>query len=64
MNKAREVGITTEEVGERLKKMNEILEANDMTLGAEQGYNVRLAPGRKDTIISATVTVYFFAKDE
>lgn len=63
MIKGKKIGIPVTEVGDRIKKLNEILEANDMTLKAESDVNVCFYKG-VDTAISLKLEVVLLGEGE
>ena len=56
-------GIPYEEVGPRLKELDEALRKCDMAVGAETDIHLTLGPA-KDRVMSATITVYLLQKEE
>jgi hypothetical protein len=60
----RIAGIPLEEVGPRLKELNEAIEKQSMAVGADTAYNVNFLPGDKNRVVSVTMTVYLFQKED
>lgn len=60
----RVAGIPVEEVGPRLKELNEAIEKQSMAIGADTAYNVNFLPGYKNRVVSVTMTVYLFQKED
>lgn len=60
----RPAGIPLEEVGERLKELHDAIEKHDMAIGADTAYNLQFQLGSENIVQSATMTVYFFGKNE
>ena len=58
----RQIGIPLTEVGERLRRLNEAIKANDMIIKADSDLKVELS--RNETALSCTLTVYLFEKEE
>ena len=57
------VGIPYEEVGPRLKELNEAIRKYDMALGVETDIHLTIG-SVKDRVMSATITVYLLQKEE
>ena len=57
------IGISYEEVGPRLKELDEALQKCDMALGADTDIHLTVGP-EKDRVMSATITVYLLQKKE
>lgn len=62
--KTRIAGIPLEEVGPRIKELNEAIEKQSMAIGADTAYNVNFLPGDKNRVVSVTMTVYLFQKED
>lgn len=60
----RVAGVPLEEVGPRLKELNEAIEKQSMAIGADTAYNVNFLPGDKNKVVSVTMTVYLFQKED
>ena len=60
----RIAGIPVEEVGPRIKELNEAIEKQSMAIGADTAYNVNFFPGEKNRVVSVTMTVYLFQKED
>ena len=61
---SRIAGIPVEEVGTRIKELNEAIDKQAMTIGADTAYNVNFLPGDKNRVVSVTMTVYLFPKED
>ena len=60
----RIAGVPLEEVGPRLKELNEAIEKQSMAIGADTAYNLNFLPGDKYRVVSVTMTVYLFQKED
>ena len=60
----RVAGVPLEEVEPRLKELNEAIEKQSMAIGADTAYNVNFLPGEKNRVVSVTMTVYLFQKED
>ena len=61
---SRIAGIPVEEVGTRIKELNEAIDKQSMAIGADTAYNVNFLPGDKNRVVSVTMTVYLFQKED
>lgn len=59
----RSAGIPLADVGSRLEELSKAIEEHDMAIGAETNCNLEISPFGK-IARSATITVYFFQKQE
>ena len=62
-NSIEMVGIPLKQAGERLEKLNKVIEKLNMAVGAEVGYHLNIFirnEDREQVVTSATIDVYFF----
>lgn len=57
-------GIPLKEVGGRLLELHKAIEEHGMAIGAELDYHIDMAGTEQEQVRSATLTVYFFEKDQ
>ena len=62
--KYRHQGIPLKEVGGRLLELHKAIEEHGMAIGAELDYHIDMAGTEQEQVRSATLTVYFFEKDQ